>query len=243
MGRSARAYSDERQRGTSCLSRTRAVSTSEILPDPKPGIFFFLRARLTRFALRARPSPNRPQIRVTHTKTLNDAFPAEVVKLSPPGLTTIEFRGSPRLTRFVCSPASACPSLRDADVSRCGELRYALVQSDTLESLSFLKCAKLDKALLQCRNLSALNLEQCGSVKTLMIWSDALAELDLSACASLEKLELYCPALAPEKVKMPLAQPRARAPETRYVPVAKLVLENMNARQERRRDALVTGIS
>jgi len=137
-----------------------------------------------------------------------------VVKLSPPGLTTIEFRGSPRLTRFVCSPASACPSLRDADVSRCGELRYALVQSDTLESLSFLKCAKLDKALLQCRNLSALNLEKCDSVKTLMIWSDALAELDLSACASLEKLELYCPALAPEKVKMPLAQPRARAPET-----------------------------
>ena len=211
MGRSARAYSDERQRGTSCLSRTRAVSTSEILPDPKPGTFFFLRARLTRLALRARPSPNRPQIRVTHTKTLHDAFPAEVVKLSPPGLTTIEFRGSPRLTRFVCSPASACPSLRAADVSRCGELRYALVQSDTLESLSFLKCAKLDKALLQCRNLSALNLEKCASVKTLMIWSDALAELDLSACASLEKLELYCPALAPEKVKMPLAQPRARA--------------------------------
>jgi hypothetical protein len=127
-------------------------------------------------------------------------------------------------------------------VSRCGELRYALVQSDTLESLSFLNCAKLDKALLQCRNLSALNLEQCGSVKTLMIWSDALAELDLSACASLEKLELYCPALAPEKVKMPLAQPRARAPETRYVPVSTLVLENMNARQETRRNAYATGV-
>ena len=166
-----------------------------------------------------------------------------MVKLSPPSLTSMEFRGSPRLTQFVCSPVAACPSLRTADLSHCGELRYALVQSDTLESLSFLKCAKLDKVLLQCRKLSTLNLEKCASVKTLMIWSDALAELDLSACASLEKLELYCPALAPEKVKMPLAQPRARAPETRYVPVAKLVLENMNARQERRRDALVTGIS
>lgn len=187
-------------------------------------------------------SPNRSQIRVTHTKTLHDSFPAEVVKLSPPNLTTMEFRGSPRLTRFVCSPVSACPSLRAADLSHCGELRYALVQSDTLESLSFSKCAKLDKALLQCRNMSTLNLQKCASIKTLMIWSDALAELDLSACEHLEKLELYCPSLAPEKVKMPVARPRARAPETKYVPVAKLVLENMNARQEARRNAHATGV-
>jgi hypothetical protein len=133
------------------------------------------------------------------------------MKLSPPNLTTMEFRGSPRLTRFVCSPASACPSLRAADLSHCGELRYALVQSDTLESLSFSKCAKLDKALLQCRSMSTLNLQKCASIKTLMIWSDALNELDLSACENLEKLELYCPSLAPEKVTMPVARARARA--------------------------------
>lgn len=215
----------------------------QIRDDSRSQSGHFVRPRLTSNAsLRAFPSPNRSQIRVTHTKTLHDSFPAEVVKLSPPNLTTMEFRGSPRLTRFVCSPASACPSLRAADLSHCGELRYALVQSDTLESLSFSKCAKLDKALLQCRSMSTLNLQKCASIKTLMIWSDALNELDLSACENLEKLELYCPSLAPEKVTMPVARPRARAPETRYVPVAKLVLENMNARQETRRNAYATGV-
>jgi len=144
----------------------------------------------------------------------------------------MEFRGSPKLTLFVCSPIASCPSLRHVDLSHCDQLKCALIQSESLESLDFSMCIKLNKMLLQCKNLKSLTLEKCESVKTLMIWSDALEELDLSACQGVSKLELYCPALTEAKVKMPIATPEESPPEVKYMPVAKLVLENMNARQE-----------
>jgi len=188
-------------------------------------------------ALRERILVNATEICITHTPSLVDAFPEEVVTLSPPGLTKMEFRGSKKLTKFVCSPTTSCVSLQRLDLSRCASLRFVLLQSDSLLVVNLSKCVSLEKALVQVKNLTSVTLDGCVGVKTLMIWSDTLAELDLSACENLQKLELRCPALEQDGIKMPESTSKVDTPKTEveFLPVARLVLENMNARAEMNR--------
>ena len=198
---------------------------------------FFLPSKRTDINQSSFVPPQTLQICITHTPSLVDAFPEEVVTLSPPGLTKMEFRGSTKLTKFVCSPTTSCVSLQRLDLSRCASLRFVLLQSDSLLVVNLSKCVSLEKALVQVKNLTSVTLDGCVGVKTLMIWSDTLAELDLSACENLQKLELRCPALEQDGIKMPESTSKVDTPKTEveFLPVARLVLENMNARAEMNR--------
>jgi len=102
-------------------------------------------------AMRERILTNSVEICVTYTQTLRDAFPAEVVKLSPPSLKKMELRGSSNLSQFVCSPISSCPSLQTVDLSNCVSLQFVLIQSANLEVLNLSRCPALGKALIQCK--------------------------------------------------------------------------------------------
>lgn len=220
VGRVKGTHSHERERGTedfpflSCfqIRKTTLKTNSET----------------NSFSLRHPPLPQK--ISVTHTTSLRDAFPEELIKLSPSNLQKIEFRGSNKLTRFVVSPIQSCPKLKTVDLSRCASLKFVLLQSESLESLDLSKCSNLEKALVQCKKATSINLDGCENLKTLMIWSDTVAELVLSQCQKLTKLELYCPALLKENIKMPSVVPSPTKQSPKYVPVARLVLENMNAR-------------
>jgi hypothetical protein len=68
------------------------------------------------------------QTSITYSNQLHDAFPAELIKLSPPELVKLELRGSPKLTRFVLSPFIACPKLSHLDLSSCNSLNHVLLQ-------------------------------------------------------------------------------------------------------------------
>lgn len=140
---------------------------------------------------------------VTQSPSLREAFPAEVVKLSPPKLETLELRGAAKLTRFVLSPVTACPSLTNLDLNACPELGFVLIQSNTIETLNLSRCTGLKKALIQCKILRNLNMEQCDSLETVMIWSEQLMDLDLSTCTELQQVELYCPELYPANTQLP----------------------------------------
>jgi hypothetical protein len=175
------------------------------------------------------------QIRITYTQSLRDAFPAEVVKLSPPNLKKMELRGSANLSQFVCSPITSCPSLQTVDLSNCASLQFVLVQSANLETLNLSRCPSLGKALIQCKGLRSLNLEGCDGLHTLMLWSDSLMELDLSSCKELRKLELYCPELYEDNIQMPKVKPLPAEQDAKHNPIAELLAENYN--EQRRRDA------
>mmetsp|Transcript_21570 Transcript_21570/g.54906 ORF Transcript_21570/g.54906 Transcript_21570/m.54906 type:complete len:261 (-) Transcript_21570:661-1443(-) len=151
-------------------------------------------------ALRERVLTACKEIRVTHTASLRDAFCAEVVKLSPQELHSLDLRGSCNLRNFVCSPATACPKLTDLDLSECRTLDYVLVQSASVRSVRLHKCEGLTKVLLHCPHLTSLTLSDCPALDSLMIWSDELASLDLTGCNSIVTLKLQCPALAEQKV-------------------------------------------
>lgn len=175
------------------------------------------------------------QICITYTQSLRDAFPAEVVKLSPPNLKKMEFRGSANLSQFVCSPITSCLSLQAVDLSNCASLQFVLIQSANLESLNVSRCPSLGKALIQCKGLRSLNLEGCDTMHTLMLWSDSLMELDLSSCKELRKLELYCPELYEDNIQMPKVKPLPAVDEAKHNPIAGLLLDNYN--EQKRRDA------
>lgn len=126
---------------------------------------------------------------------MRDAFPAELIKLSPPELVTLDFHGSELLTRFVMSPQGSCPKLAELDVSSCKALEYILIQSDTLEKLHFNRCPNLKKAFIQCKSLREMQCEGCENLERLIVWSEQLMELDISTCTELRVAELYCPEL------------------------------------------------
>eukprot|EP00227_Mantoniella_beaufortii_P007460 CAMPEP_0197591762 /NCGR_PEP_ID=MMETSP1326-20131121/13901_1 /TAXON_ID=1155430 /ORGANISM="Genus nov. species nov., Strain RCC2288" /LENGTH=260 /DNA_ID=CAMNT_0043157317 /DNA_START=19 /DNA_END=801 /DNA_ORIENTATION=- len=188
-------------------------------------------------ALRERILTNSVEITVTHTQSLRDAFPAEVVKLSPPNLKKMEFRGSPNLSQFVCSPVASCAALQTVDLSNCVSLQFVLIQSSNLEFLNLSRCPSLGKVLIQCKGLRSLNLEACDGLHTLMLWSDSLMELDLSSCKELRKLELYCPELYEDNIQMPKVKPLAPTDDPKHKPIAGLLLENYQEQQRRDADA------
>ena len=67
---------------------------------------------------------------------MKDPFVAELVRLSPPDLHTLEFRGSSNLTKVVASPTDCLPRLHTLDISSCPALDFVLVQSDSLTSIN-----------------------------------------------------------------------------------------------------------
>jgi hypothetical protein len=161
------------------------------------------------------------QIRVTNTMSLRDAFCTELVKLSPPELTTLDLHGSGNLRTFTLSPDGACPRLESLDLSTCPKLTTVLVQSSSITRMSLHGCASLRKVLLQCPNLESLAITGCGELETAMIWSDALSALDMTGCGSLVTLKLACPVLAARTLP-PLRQVQEHvAPE--HPPIAAML--------------------
>jgi hypothetical protein len=77
---------------------------------------------------------------------VRDAFAAELVKLSPPELHTLDVRGAVYLRRLQLSPMTACPLLQTLNLSGCPALEYVLVQSQSLRTLELHKCPLLAKA-------------------------------------------------------------------------------------------------
>ena len=181
--------------------------------------------------------PRALQISVNHSQSLRDAFPAEIVKLSPPRLKKMEFRGSSNLSQLTCSPITSCPALQTVDASNCASLQFVLIQSSNLEFLNLSRCPKLAKALIQGKGLRSLNLDGCESLEHLVIWSDSLMELDLSSCKNLRKLELYCPELHEENIQMPEVKPLAAVDDPKHNPIAGLLRDNYHEQKLRDADA------
>jgi len=146
-------------------------------------------------ALRERVITSCKEVKVTWSPSLRDAFPAELIKLSPPELTTLDLHGSELMTRFVMSPLGTCPKLAELDLSSCKQLEYILVQSESIEKLTFNRCPNLKKAFVQCKNMRELACEGCEKLERIIVWSEQLMELDISTCTELQVAELYCPEL------------------------------------------------
>lgn len=135
---------------------------------------------------------------MTWSPSMRDAFPAELVRLSPPELELLELHGASLLTRVVVSPAEALPALTFLDLNSCPALEFAMVQSDSLTTLDLSGCTALKKVLVQCKNLRKLNLAGCSQLETLMLWADELPELDLETCKELRVANIYAAKLQGE---------------------------------------------
>ena len=163
----------------------------DALPDPN--------AWPTWGALRERIILSCMTIQVTWSPSVSDAFASEMVKLAPPELAKLYFRGSTSLTKFVLSPLQACPLLKEIDLSLSPKLEFVLIQSESVEKILLSRCG-VKKLLLHCKNLSTLNIEGCTSIETIMIWSDDLHTLDLTACSQLSTCKIHCPNLKERKI-------------------------------------------
>lgn len=78
-----------------------------------------------------------------------DAFAAELVKLSPPSLRTLNFSGCRNLRKLVLSPLGACASLEELSLSSCPALEYLLLQSGSLRTVDVSGCGCLTKVRMQ----------------------------------------------------------------------------------------------
>lgn len=143
------------------------------------------------------------KICILFTKTLGDAFPAEILKLSPPCLQKLDFRGSPSLSQFLCAPSNSCICLRQVNLTNCDSLSFVLVQSRSIEFFDLSDCPRLKKVLVQCKSLGTLAVRGCSSLCTLMTWSESLENLDLSTCSALSHLDLICPKLSRRTLYLP----------------------------------------
>lgn len=85
------------------------------------------------------------QIRVVNAPSVRDAFAAEVVKLSPPLLKAVDFRGCHNLHKLVLSPQSSCPALETLNLSSCPGLEYVLLQSNSVRQVDLSNCGALTK--------------------------------------------------------------------------------------------------
>lgn len=136
---------------------------------------------------------------------MRDALVSELVELSPPGLTLLNFSGSSNLTKVVISPLTCCTKLADLDLSACASLDYVLIQSNSLLALNLRGCRNLSKALIHCPNLQTLQMTDCTEVQTIMLWSGVLKELDLTGTlAGYRPLAARCTAASPLPAALPL---------------------------------------
>lgn len=150
-------------------------------------------------ALRERVLVSCKEINVLNTASLRDAFCNEIVKLSPPELTSIDFSGSTNLRNFVMSPITSCPKLDILNLSSCSSLEYVMVQSDSLSTLVIENCEKLNKVLIHCPKLKEIAITGNTNLETIMLWSEDLMALDLTGCTNIYNLKLQCPALTEQK--------------------------------------------
>lgn len=85
-----------------------------------------------------------PQVKITNTASLRDAFCTELVKLSPPELALLDLQQSSNLRNFTLSPATACPQLATLDLSCCKNLTNVLIQSNSIRSMALqVHCAEM----------------------------------------------------------------------------------------------------
>uniref|UniRef100_A0A7S0V1B3 Uncharacterized protein n=1 Tax=Polytomella parva TaxID=51329 RepID=A0A7S0V1B3_9CHLO len=175
-------------------------------------------------ALRERVLTACKEIKIQNTASLRDAFANEIVKLSPPELTLIDFKGSLNLRNFVLSPIDQCPKLMDLDLSECASLGYVLLQSNSLKNLCLDKCPELTKALIHCPGLQKLSFKNCPKLETVMVWSDILAEIDMEGCSSLTTVKLHCPNLFQSVDPTPNSTSHVRPS---HPPVAAVLRENL----------------
>ena len=159
---------------------------------------------------------------------MSDAFASEMVKLAPPELAKLSFRGSSSLTKFVLSPLTACPLLKEIDLALSPKLEFVLIQSDSVEKIILSRCG-VKKLLLHCKNLSTLNIEGCTSIETIMIWSDELVSLDLTACTNLYTCKIHCPNLTDKKIPELKAKP-VKIPD--HPPISKMLAAEIEINAE-----------
>lgn len=188
----------------------------DALPDPN--------AWPTWGALRERIILSCMTIRVTWSPTVSDSFASEVVKLAPPDLAKISFRGSANLSKFVLSPLTACPLLKEVDLALSPNLEFVLIQSESVENVLLSRCGGVKKLLLHCNNLSSLNIDGCTSIETIMIWSSSLETLDLSGCTNLMQCKIHCPNLKESHIP----ELKAKSVVTpQHPPIAKMLAKEM----------------
>ncbi|KAK9820519.1 hypothetical protein WJX72_011209 [[Myrmecia] bisecta] len=190
-------------------------------------------------ALRERILTACKEIRITWSPSLRDAFPVEIIKLSPQELTTMVFRGSANLTKLVLSPLTSCPKLTTLDLAHCPKLTYVLLQSASLQTLMLSNCPSLTKALIHCNKLDKLEILGCPNLDTLMIWSEFLTELDLSDSKDMTKLQLQCPQLIVRK--LPLLQTPLPPAKPVHLPIATMLKErykDLEQQQQEKQDVL-----
>ena len=194
----------------------------DALPDPN--------AWPTWGALRERIILSCMTIHVTWSPSVSDAFASEMVKLAPPELAKLSFRGSSNLTKFVLSPLTACPLLKEIDLALSPKLESVLIQSESVEKVILSRCG-VKKLLLHCKNLTTLNIEGCTSIETIMIWSDELVSLDLTACTQLSTCKVHCPNLQDRKIPELRAKP-VKIPD--HPPINKMLAAEIefNAEQQ-----------
>ncbi|WIA09607.1 hypothetical protein OEZ85_008999 [Tetradesmus obliquus] len=177
-------------------------------------------------ALRERVLSACREIRVVNAPSVRDAFAAEVVKLSPPLLKAVDFRGCHNLHKLVLSPQSSCPSLETLNLSSCPGLEYLLLQSNSVRQVDLSNCGALTKVLLQCPKLQSLAITGCSQLESLMLWSDEITELDLTGADKVTKLELQCPQLNAEASKLPQVPVPPTAVRPVHPPIAVMLREN-----------------
>ena len=198
----------------------------DALPDPN--------AWPTWGALRERIILSCMTIHVTWSPSVSDAFASEMVKLAPPELAKLSFRGSSNLTKFVLSPLTACPLLKEIDLALSPKLESVLIQSESVEKVILSRCG-VKKLLLHCKNLTTLNIEGCTSIETIMIWSDELVSLDLTACTQLSTCKVHCPNLQDRKIPELRAKP-VKIPD--HPPINKMLAVEIefNAEQQKQQE-------
>ncbi|MEW5312782.1 MAG: hypothetical protein WDW38_004390 [Sanguina aurantia] len=174
-------------------------------------------------ALRERVLTSCVQVSITHTASLRDAFASELVKLSPPELSSVDIQASRNLRNVVLSPLTACPKLMDLDCSDCPSLEYVLIQSHSLRNLSLKKCGVLTKALIHCPRLSEITITDCPNLETIMLWSDDLTKLDLTGCPNITSMKLQCPSLIDQVVPALKTSPLHVKPS--HPPIAAMLTE------------------
>jgi len=159
---------------------------------------------------------------------VDDAFAAEVVRLSPPLLRTLRLSGCPSLTVLELSPLGCLPALEILDLSRNRGLRRVLIQSDTVTEINLSLCPHLRKALLHCRAMAKLDLRESLALENLRVWSGALDVVDIPDCKRVDVLDLHCPLL--HTCRVGRLRPKERAQDLRHAPIA-LALAEAGARE------------
>ena len=166
------------------------------------------------------------QIKVNYGSSVKDSFASEIVRLSPPDLHTLSFKGAELLETFVLSPLGSCPGLKTLDLAGCKKLKYVLIQSDSLETINLSLCVTLKKLIIHARNAAKIDLRDLIDLQEVIIWSDMVDDLDMSLSKKITRIDLHCPVLSFPKIGRVLPKPPPHAPK--HDPVVELLVRRFN---------------